>query len=331
MNTSELKAHLRYTLIVFLRRLAPAREATVYADDVFLVSYPKSGNTWMRFLVGNLAFPDDPIRFANVETRIPSIYGMADKKLRLVPKPRYLKSHEAFHPDYQNVVYIVRDPRDVAVSYFHFAQKVNRIPRKMSIEDFVSKFISDELWLRYGTWADHVMSWLAMAPSRRKFLLLRYEDLLADAKQELRKIASLLGIKATEEHLSHAIEMSTADRMRELEKNEWKLWSRSIRRARRDVPFVRAAKSRQWTKALPPESIMAIELAWGPVMQALGYQLTHNPDDLAARSETWTQWQAQIRTLPPIPERLSDEGAHNNSKHQNSGNTEYREGVSKTV
>lgn len=323
MNPSELKAHLRYTLIVFLRRLAPARSASVYPDDMFLVSYPKSGNTWMRFLVGNLVFPNDPIRFSNVERRIPSIYGMADQRLRIVPRPRYLKSHEPFHPEYQNVIYIVRDPRDVAVSYFHFAQKVKAIPPNTGIEDFVSSFISDDLWLRYGTWADHATSWLAMAPSRRKFLVLRYEDLLADTSQELAKIASFLGIQATSEHLNHAIQMSSADRMRDLEKSEWKSWSRSIRRTRRDVPFVRAAKSKQWAKALPPESIRSIEAAWGPVMQALGYKLTHNPEELAASSKTWSQWQAQLRALTPIVG--NNEFA---SEHQSS-DTSSREGLFK--
>ena len=117
MNASEWNAHLRYSLNVFLRRLAPGRDAAVYPDDVFLVSYPKSGNTWMRFLVGNLVFPNDPITFANVERRVPSIYGMSGRKLRLVPRPRYIKSHEPFHSKYQNVIYVVRDPRDVAVSY----------------------------------------------------------------------------------------------------------------------------------------------------------------------------------------------------------------------
>lgn len=302
MNASEMKAHLRYTLIVFLRRLAPARYATVHPDDVFLVSYPKSGNTWMRFLVGNLAFPNDPIRFTNVEKRIPSIYGMADKKLRNVPRPRYLKTHEPFHSKYRNVLYIVRDPRDVAVSYFHFAVKVNGVPSNTSIDSFVSRFIADDLWLQYGTWADHVVSWLAMAPSRHKFLLLRYEDLLADTRSELSKIASFLGIDATTERLDHAIEMSSADRMRDLEKKEWKKWSRGIRRSRTDVPFVRAAKSKQWSEALSPELLSSIENAWGPLMQALGYKLVTPPSALDKNSEAWRLCEAQARALWPHEE-----------------------------
>ena len=43
--------------------------------------------------------------------------------MRALPRPRVLKSHESFQPHYPSVIYIVRDPRDVAVSYYHHAMK----------------------------------------------------------------------------------------------------------------------------------------------------------------------------------------------------------------
>lgn len=302
MNMRETKAHLRYTLTVFLRRLAPGRNATVYPDDVFLVSYPKSGNTWMRFLVGNLLFPNEPIRFADVEKRMPSIYGMQNRKLELVSRPRYIKSHESFHSGYRNVIYIVRDPRDVAVSYFHFALKLRSLPPNSTIDSFVPGFVANKVLWPYGNWADHVMSWLAMRPSRRKFLFLRYEDLIADTRRELSKVALFLGIDPTPERLDHAVEMSTANRMRDLEKREWNKWSGVMRRSRRDVPFVRAAKTKQWTEALSAEAVASIENAWGPLMQALGYKLVSTPQQLQKDADTWRFCEAQVRALWPDSE-----------------------------
>src|SRR5881227_2930975 len=85
------------------------RDVAVYPDDVFLVSYPRSGNTWIRFLIGNLIYPNDPVTFANLEQRIPSIYTYPNHVLRRLP--RVLKSHEVFDPRYPRVIYIVRDPR----------------------------------------------------------------------------------------------------------------------------------------------------------------------------------------------------------------------------
>src|SRR5712692_2587973 len=79
------------------RQLA-GRNLTVFDDDVFLVSYPRSGNTWTRFLIGNLLHQDDPVTFGNIESRIPEIYFNPDHVMRRLTRPRILKSHECFQP-----------------------------------------------------------------------------------------------------------------------------------------------------------------------------------------------------------------------------------------
>src|SRR5437899_924402 len=89
------------------------RNLIVLPDDVFLVSYGRSGNTWTRFLIGNLIHPDEPVTFANIERVIPDIYCNSQKKIMNLPRPRLIKSHECFEPRYKKVIYIVRDPRDV--------------------------------------------------------------------------------------------------------------------------------------------------------------------------------------------------------------------------
>src|ERR1035438_2079637 len=80
---------------VLTGRQIAGRGLTVFPDDIFLVSYPRSGNTWTRFLLGNLINQSDPVRFSNVESRIPEIYFNRDRFLRQLPRPRMLKSHES--------------------------------------------------------------------------------------------------------------------------------------------------------------------------------------------------------------------------------------------
>ena len=120
---SDLSKRLAAYLRVVTKRQFAARGLTVYPDDTFLVSFPRSGNTWTRFLVCNLINPDDPVNFAQLESRIPEIYDVTDRNLRAFPRPRIIKSHECFDPRYKKIIYIVRDPRDVLISYYEFQLK----------------------------------------------------------------------------------------------------------------------------------------------------------------------------------------------------------------
>jgi hypothetical protein len=303
MNAPEPKGfrklflRFRYSVKVFLDRVPPHRHATVYPDDTFIVSYPKSGNTWMRFLVGNLVYPDNPLTLADVEQRLGDVDLASDGKLCRIPRPRYLKSHQLFHPEYQQVIYIVRDPRDVAVSYYFHLLKANKLAPGLDVNSFVPYFIAEQLYLNFAPWADHVTSWLAIGPTRRKFLFLRYEDLLENTLREVSKVASFLNIDAEKESLERAVELSNADRMRKLEKEQWKQWG-VTKRGRTDIPFIRAAKTGQWREALSPASVAAIEGAWGPIMRLLGYKLANDPKRLASTSDTWAAWEALASALP---------------------------------
>jgi hypothetical protein len=268
-------AHLKSTRDFLLHRRPAGRQMTVLPDDLFIVSYPKSGNTWTRFLLGNLIYHDEPVTFRNVESRIPSIYIFSDRQLMRLP--RIFKSHDCFDPRYKKIIYIVRDPRDVTVSAYHYAIKVKLFPDTCSMEEFVPLFISGGFGSglladpRWGSWHDNVASWLAMQHNRR-FLLLRYEDMLDDASRELRKVADFLGIAATPERITRAVELSSADKMREMEKSQSKDWQLT-KETRQDKPFVRRARAGTWRSEMPPAAVAKLEESWGVLMQTLGYQL----------------------------------------------------------
>jgi hypothetical protein len=63
-------------------------DLTVFSDDAFLTSYPRSGNTWGRFLIGNLIYQAAPVTFANIEARIPEIHFHPDHHMRALARPR---------------------------------------------------------------------------------------------------------------------------------------------------------------------------------------------------------------------------------------------------
>jgi hypothetical protein len=263
---------------VLLGRQMAGRGATVFPDDVFLVSYPRSGNTWTRFLIGNLIYQDEPVTFANIESRIPEIYFNPDRKMRRLPRPRILKSHESFQPHYKRVIYIVRDPRDVAVSFYHHNVKAGNVPDDYPMEDFIPRFMRAEFDTLRGSWADNVKSWLSLRRDHPGFLLLHYEQMKTSPMAELQRVAAFLRhcsfdrIDSRPEKLSRAVELSSPEHMRELEKLQSRQWILT-KKTRQDKPFVRTATFGGWRSALSHRSVAQIEAEWGDLMRDLGYEL----------------------------------------------------------
>lgn len=269
---SKLSKQLAAYARVVAKQQAAARGLTVFPDDTFLVSFPRSGNTWARFLVCNLMDPEHPVSFAELESRIPEIYFVPDRKLRAFLRPRVIKSHECFDPRYRRIIYIVRDPRDVLISYYEFQLKRRVISDECSLDEFLPRFMESAIEPKIGSWRDHVVSWTATRGSQQNFLLLRYEEMLANTQKEASKIAAFLGLDSSPERTARAVELSSAERMRKLEKEQSSKWN-ATRKTRQDKPFVRKAVSGDWKSRLSSQCIEQIEMAWGDVMRSIGYEV----------------------------------------------------------
>lgn len=260
------------------------RNFSVYPDDRFLVSYPRSGNTWTRFLIANLLFRDREVSFLNIDHLIPDVININRRELAKIPRPRVIKSHEYFDPRYKKVIYIVRDPRDVVISYYYFHLKQGYIQDGYPVGKFSQRFVEGDVDPFFASWGENVMSWVATRGGRPGFLLLKYEDMKADPIRELAKVGDFLGIPYGSESLTRAVEMSSAERMRELEKRDENLWI-GTRTKRKDVRFVRTATTGGWRTILSADQVSRIEMAWGPVMKALGYATAANVMDGEPREE----------------------------------------------
>jgi len=253
----------------FSNRDVPGPGLSVNSDDTFLVSYPKSGNTWIRFLVANFVYPEAGVTLLSADRLIPNVDGQSKKYFKQMPRPRIIKSHYPFQHTYKRVIYVVRDPRDVVLSQYHYQIKRGVLPVGAPLEPFVSRFLAGEV-CPYGSWGENVSSWLAARRKNPDFVLIRYEDLLRQTSAELARMAQLLKIEPMPDRIALAVERSTADRMRQLEKVEGSQWA-STKGTRQDMSFIRAAKDRQWKTALPQDCVAQIENAWGEWMESLGY------------------------------------------------------------
>jgi len=251
----------------------PGRMLDVFPDDTFLVSYPKSGNTWIRFLIANLQYPEKHPDFTNINQLVPDYEAHSKRSLNRLPRPRTLKSHQYFDPRYYKVLYIVRDPRDVVLAEYHFGIKQRLHGEDYPLAHYVSRFLANDTGHTYGSWFDHVASWYYTRRDDPGFLLVRYESLHTQPLIEMTRIAKFLGASSDPAKLTFAIEQSTGARMRELEKKQMHVFS-STKGTRPDLPYIRVAKAGGWRTNLPKDSAARIESAWGSLMEEMGYELS---------------------------------------------------------
>jgi hypothetical protein len=246
----------------------------VYPDDVFIVSYPRSGNTWMRFLVGELVFQRE-MDFHNVQELVPDIYvsGCTHSYLESLKRPRYIKSHEPYDARYPKVIYLVRDPRDVAISHYYWMLKNKR--QKKTLDDFLTAFVNGETTQKclYRGWGNHVNSWYENANDVTNGLLyIRYEDLLADTAREVLRLASFLGLDVSEEHAARITSSNEFPRMQKKE-DAGKAAPGSQGDGRPDIRLVRKGEREQWKEIFTEDQTAAFADAFAEVAGRFGYDL----------------------------------------------------------
>lgn len=243
------------------------------STDVFNVSYPKSGTTWVAFFLASLLHekslpevPEIPLKINDEEKYVIDInyeYFETMKSLRAykhMPEPRIFSVHAPYDPNLPKVIYLVRDPRDVMVSYYYYHRRIYP-DFDMSIEQFI---INNRM--RPCDWGVHVTGWLAQA-ERDRLLLVRYEDLRKDGYYWFRKISEFCGLDVTEEELKRAMENSSFENMRRQEER----FGFSGATGDNSIPFMRKGKAGSWQDELDPELVQIIEKRYSELMERLGY------------------------------------------------------------
>ncbi len=185
----------------------------VRATDCFVTSFPRAGNTWMRYMLLYALFPDEPWELPEIEERMPIIdrHDIRRAIRRMGDAPfRLFKSHEQFQPYYLagKTAYIVRDGRDAIVSYYHYRQHMNRL--EMPLSQYIARSLRGDF--RYGSWQTHVKGWMAHA-SHPHMLIVRYEDMVADAGRELKRVLTHFGLPVSDERIAAAVERSSVDQV----------------------------------------------------------------------------------------------------------------------
>jgi peroxiredoxin len=178
------------------------------ADDIFIVTYPRSGTTWMQMILYQLT-TQGKMDFPHITTVSPWFErSLKDgKAYDALPAPRVFKSHLSCRKIPKGpckYLYVARDGKDVAVSYYHF-QKTH-MGYKGTFDEFFERFLQGED--QYGSWFRHVRGWWEHRHDPN-VLFLFYEELAADLPGCLRSISAFCGLEIAPERWPGILERCT--------------------------------------------------------------------------------------------------------------------------
>lgn len=242
------------------------RHKTLKSSDVFLASYPRSGSTWLRFLLFQ-SLVGESSGFQNVNLAIPDVKR---HKVGLPFMPnggRLIKTHEAYHPEYRKAIYLMRDPRDVALSEYAYQTALGLV--NLDLDDYLKKFLTSGV-NPFASWKKHVESWLSAPLSHEQLLVLRFEDLRKDAFQAVAEIARFAGLKPDEDRIRRAIADNTTERMSAKEKE-------TPQRASKRGRFIGKGSVGGWRANLKPEQVQRFRQYAGEALERAGYPLDAEP------------------------------------------------------
>ena len=278
------------------------------AGIFWLASYPKSGNTWLRsyiFVLQNRCHSKQSALDINSLTTgaIASSRNWLARGLGLdlglhtpdeiesyridayrflhnqLAEPSYHKIHDANHPigsgellcaadACAGVLYIVRNPFDVAISFAnHMGVSLDESIRMMGSSEYAllakDNKVRQQVRQRMGSWSEHVCSWLDCG---LPLLYVRYEDMLRNPVVYFTKVSQFLHLPDDQQSVTHAIALCNFDKLKmQEEKHGFK------ERPIKSKSFFRKGKVGDWRDTLSQTQVERLIFDHASVMQRLGY------------------------------------------------------------
>jgi len=258
------------------------------ADDVWLISFPRSGTTWTYEIAhAVLQHGDIPalraaqdggkiLKFLPLEIGIRTAAALPERVAawKALPSPRVIPTHvppqlfpKAAVATGCKLIYVVRDPRDVAVSLYHLHRSHKLLGSyKGPWDEFFECFIAGNV--PYGRWLEHTRAWSAYVEAHPAAALrVQYESLKSDFASQVSRLGRFLGIDLPSAAVAAIAEHTSFRSMR---------GNPFTNRASNPVmdfsvaPFLRKGEVGDWQRKFTPVQSERIQTAWGATLQDIG-------------------------------------------------------------
>lgn len=257
--------------------------------DIFLVTYPRSGTTWISCIAAELLFHASPKSMSEIGSFVPDLHDLPKKSIVRVASWYLVKSHLPLNRtppfgQYRRVVYLIRDPRDVVLSHHRYSRFLSNY--RGNLKEFAMDWVAGRIWP--CSWQEHVNSWLA--PRSRimpiELAVLRYEDFVADPIGQTGALAKVLGVDAERAQIEEIVGDTSADSMRERERKG----NSGITPDFKDVDAAKPGNWKQLKAKDDQDAISIVEEFAHDAMQRVGYLHSSQTMDYVLRPEDLAHW-----------------------------------------
>eukprot|EP00057_Strongylocentrotus_purpuratus_P025732 XP_011680206.1 PREDICTED: sulfotransferase 1C4 [Strongylocentrotus purpuratus] len=258
---------IRYPNVVLDSSIDRIKTFQVREDDIWVVTYPKSGTHWMMEIVGLILSDGDPDQINRSLYSSPAEMICTDQDfptskeeeklhpldmspfldvIEKAPSPRVIVSHLNFDLLPQDllkakVVYVARNPKDVILSYFNFIGKNPALP--LTLDKAIKNLVSGEM--HWGPWPEHVRRfWDHRDHDNVTFVF--YEDLKKEPAKYIQKIASGIGRPLLEDVLRRVVKFSHIDAQKETFKKMAESGKENLVKGAGEYSFINKGISGRW-------------------------------------------------------------------------------------
>lgn len=269
-------------------------------EVVWIAAYPKSpksGNTWVRFIVANLLFGTD-ISVQDYQLKVPEtheghiiwpfleehkddpvVYLKTHHNLDENSEPLTVKELPNFDRRTKKAIYVVRHPLDIIPSLRNWSQLFDFDDLTcMSKEEFADWFIENEGIPFWGNWNEHVHNWVNC--KKYPVLVLHYEQMLKNLFGHVRRIANFLELNVPNSVIKQVTQRSTFESMKKLEEENLQRGgifmpnpdNRYVKNAEKGLRFMNKGKPKSYLDFLSEEQINKAMVNFDSGMRLLGYK-----------------------------------------------------------